>query len=193
MADAYPLQWPDGRARFSGHRVPNGNFKMSDSAMVGHLLDELDRLKASDVVISTNKAPYSRSQAKLEDPGVAVYFTRKGQQICIACDKWSKVEDNIHAIGLCVEAIRGMERWGTTDMVDAAFSGYTALPATASEHRGPRAWHDVLGVASDSSPAVIRAAYKSKALVAHPDKGGSRADWDELQNAYRESGASDAS
>lgn len=185
-ANAYPLQWPVGRARWSSFRQHNSTFKMSDSAKVSHLLDELDRLDAGGVVISTNRPPYSRA-TRFEDPGVAVYFTRKGKELCITCDKWDRIEDNIHSIGLAVEAMRGLERWGTGDMVDAAFSGFTALPESIIVGPGSRPWHEVLEVSPNASPEVIKTAYKRLLLKYHPDHGGTDAEFHALQRAYQES------
>lgn len=179
---AYPLQWPVGRKRWEGQREYS-KFKMSESAMVGHLYDELDRLGATDVVVSTNRSPYSRAQ-NIEDPGVAVYFFYKGKQVCIAADRYVKVQDNLHAVGLCVEAIRGMERWGTGDMVDASFTGFAALPEAAG---ASRSWWAVLGLDNATKDkAMITDAFKHARAKAHPDAGGSDAAFIEVQRAYEE-------
>eukprot|EP00964_Phaeocystis_antarctica_P041644 scaffold23821_cov60-Phaeocystis_antarctica.AAC.1 len=55
----------------------------------------------------------------------------------------------------------------------------------------PAALHDAanaartLGVGEGASAAQLRAAYRAKAMKAHPDKGGSRGDFEKLQLAYR--------
>lgn len=48
----------------------------------------------------------------------------------------------------------------------------------------PEAPEDVLGVAVGASEADVRAAYKKKALVNHPDKGGDAKAFNSLQQAY---------
>lgn len=48
----------------------------------------------------------------------------------------------------------------------------------------PEAPEDVLGVAVGASEAEVRAAYKKKALVNHPDKGGDAKAFNALQQAY---------
>jgi hypothetical protein len=101
------------------------------------------------------------------DRGAAVYFTLKGQQMCFACDRWDCVADNIQAIRKTIEALRGIERWGTGDMVQQAFNGFVALPAP------PSAWK-VLGVKPGASWTEINEAYREKAKKAHSDVGGSR-------------------
>lgn len=187
MADAYPLQWPIGRPRWKGARQ-RSQFKMTPSAMAGHLYDELDRMHAADVVVSSNKKPYSRSEAEfLDDPGVAVYFKRKGQELAIACDKYAKVSDNLHAVGIAIESFRSLERHGTGEMVDAAFSGFKALPESVIiTPDTSRAWHEVLQVSSEADWEVVEAAYKRLLHKVHPDKGGSDYAFQELQRAYKQ-------
>src|SRR5262245_54177038 len=63
--------------------------------------------------------------------GSAVYFTHKGRQMCFACDRWDKMEDNLHAVSKTIEALRGIERWGTGEMVQQAFTGFVALPGNS--------------------------------------------------------------
>jgi len=187
MIAAYPLQWPVGRARWGKQRQSSA-FKMGDGAMKEHLFTELERMRASDIVVSTNQTSYSRGNF-IDDPGVAVYFTRKGQELCIACDKYLKVVDNLHAIGMAVEAFRMLERHGTGEMVDAAFSGFKALPESVIvTPYTARPWYDVLQVSPDASPEVIRAAYKSLLHQHHPDKGGDPVLFEQLQKAKEEAG-----
>src|SRR5689334_9122873 len=61
---------------------------------------------------NTNQQRYSKARY-IDDPGVAVYFKRKGQELCIACDKYLRVSDNLHAVGIAIEAFRTIERHGT--------------------------------------------------------------------------------
>ncbi len=110
----------------------------------------------------------------------------------MACDRWRTVDANLRAIGLNIEAIRGMERWGVNDAVDRAFRGYKALPESVIvTPYTARPWHEVLEVSPTASPEVIRAAYKQQLLKHHPDHGGDQASFEEVQRAYRESGARD--
>ena len=158
------------------------------------LASELRKMGVSDYVVSSNLAvrrdglPYA-NQGRPDDPGVVLYFSRKGRDIAISCDAWWTVDANLRAIGLTIEAIRGMERWGTEEMVDRAFTGFAALPETAiTTPYKKRAWYDVLEVAQTASHEVIKAAYRQKMLKAHPDQGGSAIEFMEVQAAYKESG-----
>jgi hypothetical protein len=83
--EAFPLSWPDGwvRAR-PQHRRGNSNWKKTFGAYRDHLVDEIERLKATTLVISTN-IPLTLKGMPREgfnppDPGVAVYFSRKAKE-----------------------------------------------------------------------------------------------------------------
>jgi hypothetical protein len=102
------------------------------------------------------------------DPGVAVYFKRKGVEVCFACDKYDAVWKNMRAIQRTVEALRGIERWGSSTLLERAFTGFTALP----EKTGPSCW-DTLGIAPTNDEGAIVAAWRGKAKEAHADVGGS--------------------
>lgn len=191
---AYPLSWPNGwkrtapadrqNAKFfaTGRRPSSGDptqsyqFRksrsMEESAHV--LYEELRRLGVGDwdVIISSNVElrrdglPFSGRRPP-EDPGAAVYFRLKDKPVSLACDKWFRVEDNIYAIALHVQAIRGQERWGVGSIAQA-FAGYMALPAPADM----RPWFEVLSVKENCTLAEARAAWIEGCRKCHPDHGG---------------------
>src|SRR3546814_1489167 len=101
-----------------------------------------------------------------------------------ACDRWDTVRDNVRAIGKTIEAIRGIERWGASDMMERAFSAFEALPAPGGGVT-LSCW-SVLGIEPGSSLAEIERAYRVSAKGAHPDTGGDRDKWDRLQSAYQQ-------
>lgn len=192
MIDAYPLQWPVGWPRTE--HPERARFQTSQSSAQNGIIRELARLGATDVVISTNQPlrrdgmPYASRRAP-DDSGVAVYFKLDGADQCIPCDKWWTIADNMHAIELTIGALRGLDRWGAKEMVNAAFRGFKALPETAIvTPYQKRAWYEVLEVAQTASAEVIKAAYRQKMLKAHPDHGGSSEQFLEVQNALKESG-----
>jgi DnaJ-domain-containing protein 1 len=86
--------------------------------------------------------------------------------------------DNIYAIGKTIDALRGIERWGTGDMVEQAFTGFVALPA-------PKSPHEVLGVKPGASLEEIEKAFRVLAKELHSDTGGNDAVMAELLEARR--------
>lgn len=168
---AYPLQWPTGRKRTDWHRREASAFKVTLGVARDELFAEIGRLGAYQVVVSSNVPlrqdgkPYA-STPKLDDPGVAAYFNHKGRAMCFACDRWSKVEDNMRAIAKTIDALRGIARWGTGDMLEAAFTGFVALPAPDAK----RDWWEVLGVQRNASADEARAAFRRLASEHHPDR-----------------------
>ena len=79
------------------------------------------------------------------------------------------VKDNIQAIRKTIDAIRGIERWGTGDAMEAAFTGFRALPPPSE-----RPWREVLGIdASSGNLEFAKSKHRHLAKECHPDKGGS--------------------
>lgn len=193
MSDAtrYPLSWPAGRPR-TPHPA-RSKFKVSSFTRVrDELLNELKLLGARSVVLSTNLKLRNdglplAGQAQPSDPGVAVYFEYKGRAVCFACDRWHKIEDNLQAVRHTIEAFRGISRWGTGDMVDAAFTGFAQLPAAGFARPGP--WWTVLGLTTGDLPSdVVTIAYRTLSKHYHPDRNPgdptAAAKYLEIQDAY---------
>lgn len=182
---ANPLKWPAARPRTKSRRA--SSFKVTAAQARKELYEELEQLGATKVVITTDAAlrldgQLAARQPWNHDPAVAVYFTRKGQEACIACDRWQDVGDNIRAIGLTLAGIRAAERWGTADVVDAMFAGFLlALPAG-----GESGWWSVLGVAPNADRSLIDAAYRVAIQRHHPDRGGSEDVFLAVQTAYQQ-------
>ena len=175
-----------------------GLFKVTLAKARDELIDEIHRLcrySPGDpcIVISSNLTlrndglPYANQRAP-DDPGVAVYFTYKGKQRVFACDRFRKVEHNIRAIGKTIEALRGIERWASSEMMDRAFTGFDALPPPDEQEGGVRLWWQVLGVTPEASRETVQAAYRRLRGQYHPDRGesGSRARFDEVQQAWEQ-------
>lgn len=107
--EAYPLTWPAGWKRTNARE--RARFKTTFAAARDELIRELTRMGASFPIISSNVPlrldglPKARD-ANPYDAGVAVYFQYKGKPMVFACDRWQKVEDNLHAICLTIGAIR---------------------------------------------------------------------------------------
>jgi hypothetical protein len=198
MTQAYPLQWPVGRPRTAQRKraafgTKNygggwGRKELSVSDAVRRLQDEIDRLRVTNYVLSTNLAlrldglPRSDQRAP-DDPGACLYFKLKGKPHALPCDTYDRVADNIAAIAKHIEATRAIERYGVAT-VEEMFTGFTALPSPDAK----RPWRDVMafnGVAVVTREQV-EARFRALAGVRHPDKGGSDAMMAELNAARAE-------
>lgn len=170
MQTPYPLSWPQGRprARFrSDAKFNTGGKSLSITAATSRLQDELDRVGAREVMLSSNCERRLDGGLRSDspgDPGVALYFKIKGRDTVMACDKWNRVADNIAAIAKHIEALRGQERWGVGS-IEQAFMGFQALPA-------PEQWFEILGVSEHANLTQIEAVYRQKIADAHPDRQG---------------------
>jgi len=188
--EAYPLNWPAGWRRNQDPEyskfIPGSPFSEAQS-----VTRELELMGADSIIISSNMQyrqdgiPYARQS--VSDTGVAVYFKLNGKQQCIPCDRWVKLEENLRAIAKTIEALRGIERWGAKEMVDAAFSGFKALPASTQSVEVPMpTWFEVLRVSEHASKDDIKAAYRREAHLHHPDKGGEIETFKRISQAYDE-------
>lgn len=196
--EAYPLHWPEGWARTPRGRRETALYKVTFDHARRDLRNELRRLGAQNVTLSTNVPlrkdgePYA-DWREPEDPGVAVYWSVKKpkpeggfymQPQVMACDKWRKVRHNLRAVGLAVEALRQLERTGASEILERAFRGFNALPA----HGLQRSWRTVLGLEDVGRPTLdqINLAYRVKAAKKHPDVGGSQEEMVELNEAVKQ-------
>lgn len=186
LIEAYPLCWPADypRAKF---RAP-ARFNTSFAAARDGIVAEVKRLGGKDVIISTNiplkrdGLPYA-TYKQPADPGVAVYFTFMGEQRVFCCDKWNSIHDNMQAINKTIEAIRGLDRWGVSEMLNRVFSGFAALPQKGTH----KEWYQVLEVEPNSPPEVIKSAYRRLVRAYHPDGGGGSEEiFRQVQTAYEE-------
>lgn len=190
MVEAYPLYWPEGWKRTASYSRTHSRFKTGFATARDFLVGEVKRLGGTGVVLSTNVRlrgdglPYA-GVGEPEDGGAAIYFTYKKAQICFACDRYKTVKENLTAIGKTIEALRGMERWGASDMMERAFRGFAQLPSTTG-----RDWWEVLQISRSSPRDVVESRYRQLAQERHPDKGGSHTAMAEL-NIAREQALKD--
>lgn len=184
---AFPLAWPQMMPRTKTKQT--SRFKTSLAAALKNVRTSLanfssDSGKAiSDLVISSN---VTLGNDRPTDTGVAVWFGWDGLSVCIAVDRYPKVEDNLQAIHHVIEARRTELRHGGLNIVRATFSGFAALPAPDSK----RPWREVLDLADSERPLTedaVEARYRRLASLRHPDKpGGSHDAMSELNRARDE-------
>lgn len=193
--EPYPLQWPGGWKRTQPRHRLRSRFGFRGSGQVSFanarrdVLLELERLGAANVVITSDLPtrgdglPYANGRA--DDAGIAVWFVLRKQERVFACDKWRSHAENLLAIALSIEAMRGLERWGAGDVVTRAFSGFAALPAggDTSVEQEPalvvRSWQEVFEVGAlvdvvsqADLLAIVKARHRDKIKQCHPDLGG---------------------
>ncbi len=189
MTTAFPLHWPDGWPRTEPRRrkSPGAKFgyRLTIAKARDRLLNELRLMGARNVVISSNLKlrndglPYSQ-QTRIEDEGVAVYFTREDRQMVMAHDRWWSPEANINALALAIAGMRQMERHGGATMLERAFAGFEALPAPTEEPY----WMDVLDVNySGVTLDEAKQNYRRMAMEVHPDNGGTTEEMTRLNTA----------
>lgn len=193
---AYPLAWPPGWRRTENYRRARARFSHYGSELsvadgVSRVLREL-QIFGSDkrqTIISTNLAlrqdglPLS-NQRNPEDPGVAVYWVRKGERKCMAIDIYDRVADNLGAVAASLDAMRAIARHGGAEILERAFTGFTALPSSI---QAQRPWRDVLGVSlTERNPMTVRNSYRARRSLMHPDKGGTADAFREVETAYLE-------
>lgn len=168
-ATAYPLAWPPNFPRTPEHRREKGRFQTTLAGALRNVQDSLRKFAsdsgkaAAHVVMSSN---YTLGVENPRDPGVAVYFLWDGLQVCIPVDRYVKIEANLQAIHLIIEARRTELRHGTLALVRATFTGFAALPPPTGE----RSWRKVLGA---QTLEEAERNWRDKARTAHPDNGGS--------------------
>lgn len=186
--ESYPLYWPEGRKRTEPFRRQPSRFNTGFGMAIRSVVSELRLLHARNIVVSSN-VPLRRdglplaTAKRVDDPGVAVYFRYKDKPMVFACDRWLKAEDNIWAVAKTIGAMRGIERWGSGDMTDTAFSGFQALPPPSAANRRP--WRSVLLVGNEPmTRETAEKVYRALAREAHPDApGGSHERMAELNGA----------
>ncbi|UTF52780.1 J domain-containing protein [Natronosalvus rutilus] len=185
-----PIDWPDTFSRTAPEDRQSypGGFQVTRSEAFQNVLDELARWPGvTDVQLESGaehqktnpNKPYAR--ASFDHPGVVVYFTKDGESMAAACDRWDNPRDNAQDLYHYLHETRMQEQRGTV----TAESEYRKLrlPSADSEPAAPSPYA-VLGVGRDAGAEEIRGAYLEKMQTAHPDKGGSEEEFKRVRGAY---------
>ena len=187
----YPLCWPEGQKRTDRPRGSDFNQSRVWEDAIKELRHSVRMSGGKNLIVSSNLElrqdglPYVKQ--KPDDCGVAIYFERNGAPSCITCDRYTSVVCNLWAIRLTIEAIRGIERWGSSDMMNRAFMGFAQLPPPTAQGRH---WRLVLGIHDDCTNLdMVVGKYRWLARTAHPDYGGSADRMAELNAAIEQARA----
>lgn len=147
--EPFPLQWPDGWPRTPADqraRLGVGAKTLYEStrsllrqvSMLAPTPLGAPRIKpvlTSDLPASPDGLPLPGSFA--EDPGVAVYWTWRGVEHVIACDRWMYAADNIRAVAKTVHLLRELGTWSPVELSERVLQ-MLAAPArdTGAQPRG---------------------------------------------------------
>src|SRR5215203_4552412 len=141
----YPLHWPQGFPRAKSREKSRFRTTYDDALRnvkrsLNLFAQDSDKAVVEPVLSSNRNELASRAP---DDPGVAVWFTWDGLQVCIPVDRYDSPAANLQAIHHIIEARRVELRHGTLSLVRASFQGFKALPAPQGKH-----WRDILGLAA---------------------------------------------
>jgi hypothetical protein len=207
----YPLSWPPGWRRTRADDRTRAKFGMRTGAANSYGVNAINRVSVAEAVgrvrhelrlmgvdeselhISTNLVLRSDGNPRSDrgepgDPGAAVYWTQRKKSQCMAIDIYDRVADNLAALAATLEALRAIERHGGAFVMERAFTGFAALPASIK-----KPWREVLQFGRSGEPLStkltedsIDAHYKRLAKVRHPEAGGKLEDFLELVEARDE-------
>lgn len=172
----YPLCWPDSKPRAAKRMEGNPYSWNATLAAAREQVDaEMRRSGVRSYVISMSP----RHRYGSPDPGAAVWWNAKAKNggaaelRVIACDTYDKAEVNLYAIGLTLNRIRLIERYGAYTLEQAMEGARPALPppAGASEIDWRKVLGDVPpGVTGDDALAIVNARYRRQAAEAGTDE-----------------------
>lgn len=195
MSESSRVDWPQGFDRHDeSERSPNRSYEVTLAKAFDDLEDELGRLDVDDYRYSFDAQqrqrdgrPYSR--ARPDDPSFVIRWTMEGAQYAVACDRYSRLRDNVRTVGLYVREKRKMESRPVATG-ESEFANARLPPADETTADGPvvahsRPPHEVLGVETNAPVEVVKAAYRALAKERHSDHGGSDEEMREL-NAAKE-------
>ncbi|SNZ18222.1 hypothetical protein SAMN06269185_3299 [Natronoarchaeum philippinense] len=171
------IDWPADFARTpTGERERNRKYDVTLAQALDDLEAELDRLGVDDWRLSTaaqqrqrDQRPYSR--ANPDDPGVVVRWSMDGNQYAVACDRYTKLRDNVRTVGLYIHEKRKMEQ-RPVETGESEFANARLPPADDEDViEATEPPHEILGVAPDAPDEVVRAVARRLSADLHPDTG----------------------
>lgn len=188
--------WPGKRTGLAFRK--HGPFKTDFNATRRGIDRELAHLGARRAVLEMECEErdirldgFLRADAKVKGPGVIVSFSTAADiPLRFACDTYHTWLANLRAIGLTLEALRAVDRYGATQKSEQ-YRGFAALPADAAVMDAGQAvaWLSLKSGFSGESMRgnleVLREAWRKACMVTHPDQGGTDADFKRTQEARR--------
>lgn len=192
------LLWPDGWGETPAQSRKVSSFGYDTlNQRANEIQKEVDLFKGTNLRITSNaplratksgyagyRDPRDKAESQLlnEEPGCAVYFDRKGKPMVVACDRYVDLQSNMRAIMLTIGAFRGVERWGSSELLERSVAGFAELPAPAGSAIVRPYW-EVLTISEQTSIEVAETVYRSLVKKHHPDVGGDPAKFMEIKAA----------
>lgn len=191
------LLWPEGWESTVPSKRVNGSFQVTKFERLTNGIEaQVSMFKGSGLRITCN-VPLNKAytayrtfaSAKERDecqkePGVSIYFTRKGKPYVLAVDRYKTIEANMRAVELTLEIIRAIERYGSSGLMERSFQGFAELPAPSTVPAYN--WWEILGVAPSASKATYESDYRTLVKRYHPDQGGDPETFLKIQNAIKQ-------
>lgn len=184
--ESFPLAWPAGKpVTRNPARSPFGR-----NHTVASGIDEIRRnlkLMGGRNIVVTSNLPLrndgmpsgNASVREGMSRGAAVYWTVENTPHVIGCDAYYRIECNLRAIALSLEAMRGIERWGAVQAAQM-FQGFQALPpGTGDVASTQRPWRDVFAadgpipsdLPTEDQLSIVKGRYRRAIQKVHPDAG----------------------
>ncbi|WP_439030255.1 molecular chaperone DnaJ [Gordonia terrae] len=129
-----------------------------------------------------------RANARPEHPGVILSVESHARgSLSFPCDKYLTWQDNLRAIALSLEALRRVDRYGTTPNAEQ-YTGWKQLPGGGGAGAPSTADSEMVILSYADLPigetATLGHAYRRARANSHPDRhGGDRAAWDAVEAA----------
>ena len=105
------------------------------------------------------------------------YTHAGGREVRLTMGEQDRAVDNLRVLYLALNAMRLNEARGLADTMQDAYL-QLAAPADAIDP------YEVLQIRPDADDSMVETAYKARANITHPDKGGTDAAFKEVQDAY---------
>ena len=117
------------------------------------------------------------------DTGASIQFELEGKNMVLAQDQYRYLIDNLRSLALALEGLRQVKRHGGDKIAERAFAGFEALPNPDEDFN----WRNVLGVGEGPCTyKEVERTYRTAAMTAHPDRGGSLELMQRINKAWKE-------
>ena len=129
-----------------------------------------------------------RSSARTNGfPGVMISFESRHGPLRYGSDSCTTWQQNVRAIALGLQSLRAVDRYGIT-VAGEQYRGFTAIEAKPADAPADAPRDVVERFAGPQGETSLKAWVRKAMFAAHPDHGGSAADWAALRAAAADLG-----